>query len=279
MSVMTTPSMTTRRRVTGLVVVAIIMVSAGPASGEVGVNGGGDTIDIDGSSGGAEPGGPGEAGGGSGGGGPRPPVTYIVVPEILVDPMTGEPCLNLVNRPGDPNSAQALANEVRAIELSSSYPPCAGSNAVPSAPSPGAVAAMLWRDRMQLPPPQPRIQPGWAIAGKDAFVELGGASSVTRHFNAFGYDLTITATATTNDIGWGDSFRTDGTRSNGGPWPDGDLTHVWTSAGTYDVVITRHWTGVWSLTGQAAQPVPGQLHTTATLDDFEVRGYQAVRNR
>ena len=114
---------------------------------------------------------------------------------------------------------------------------------------------------MQLPPPQPRIQPGWAIAGKDAFLELGGARSVTRHFDAFGYDLTIIATATTNDIAWGDGSRTDGTRSAGGPWSDGDLTDVWIAAGTYDVVATRHWTGVWSLAGGARQAVAGQLRT------------------
>ena len=260
----------------------MVVLAAGPASGQVGVTGGGDTIDVDGSTGGSTPGGGGggSGSGGSGsGGGTNVAVTYIVVPEILIDPTTGEACLNLVNRPGDPDSAEAMANEMRAIDLAASYPPCTGSSAAPTAPSPGAVAAMLWRDRMQLPPPQPRIQPGWAIAGKDAFLELGGARSVTRHFDAFGYDLTIIATATTNDIAWGDGSRTDGTRSAGGPWPDGDLTHVWIAAGTYDVVATRHWTGVWSLAGGARQAVAGQLRTRATIDDFEVRGYQAVRNR
>lgn len=210
---------------------------------------------------------------------PEPPRTFIVVPEVRVDPTTGQSCLHLGQEPGDPGSAEALANEIRAVQLAASYPPCPGSAAAPAVPSAAAVAAELWRDRMQLPAPQPRIQPGWAMAGRTAYLEVGGSSSITRTFDAFGYSIVITATAASNDVRWDDGAVTTGDGTGGGPWPHGTLTHVWQSGGTYDVEVTRRWTGRWALVGGAARAVPGTLWTTATIDDFTVRGVQAVRNR
>lgn len=226
------------------------------------------------------PGGPGDD---PGGGGdptkPRPkPVTYIPVPVIRFDPVTGQSCLAIVNEPGDPNSAEALANETRIIQLGTRYPPCPGTT-VPAVPSAASVVGQLWREQMQLPGAELAIAPGWAMVGRPAYLELGGATAVTRSFESFGYAITITATLTGSDVDWGDGTTTTGVRSAGGAWPHGDVTHVWTAGGTYDVRVTRRWTGVWRLNGGPPTPVPGALETHGTLPDFEARGYQAVRNR
>lgn len=139
-----------------------------------------------------------------------------------------------------------------------------------------AAAREFW-ETVPLPRPQPMIQPGEAIAGKDAFLEIAGdrAPRFTVPNPLGGPEIVVEATATFV-VDWGDGTTTT-TTSAGGPWPEGDVTHVWTDAGTYDVVVTASWTATWTA-GQLEGTLDG-LRTVGRIDDFPVRQVQAVRTR
>lgn len=261
--------------------VALVAAVAPPAAAQtLDVGGEGSSIGIEGrrpGQGGAGGGG-GTGSGGSGGGTGAAPTGWIVFAEVRVDPATGGRCVRIGNRPGDPNSSEAFAGEARAFDLAGRFPTCPGSAPAPAVPSTAAIAEQLWRDRMDLPPPAPTIAPGWAITGKAAHLEIGGARSTTRTFDVLGTVVTVTATATTYDVDWGDGTVSRRVTSRGGPWPSGDVRHVWTRAGRHDVVVTEHWTGTWS-TATERGAVRGTLATSGRIDAFEVRDVQAVRRR
>ncbi|MDP8992904.1 MAG: PKD domain-containing protein [Actinomycetota bacterium] len=188
-------------------------------------------------------------------------------------------CLHLETRLADPGVAAALMSEVNAYDFANILAPCPKSQPAPAVPSPAAAAEMVWRDQMRLPPPEPYIAPGKGIPGLAAFLEIRGPRARTQTFNVFGYALTITATATSYDVDWGDGTWTRGVTSPGGPWPDGDVRHVYTVAGTYTVTVVEHWTGNWSVAGGGGGTVVGTLSTEGRIDAFPVEQLQAVRNR
>ena len=112
-----------------------------------------------------------------------------------------------------------------------------------------------------------------------AFMEIRGLRTRTQSFNVFGYALTITATASSYDIDWGDGYWSRGVTSPGGPWPSGDVRHVYTVAKTYRVRVFQNWTGTWSMAGGGGGAVEGTLQTEGRIEAFPVDQLQAVRNR
>jgi len=60
----------------------------------------------------------------------------------------------------------------------------------------------------------------------------------------------------------------------GGPWPDGQITHTYINVGTYDVTVTAKWGATWNL-GLAGGQLDGQ-QTTGGIDNFRVEQIQAV---
>lgn len=135
------------------------------------------------------------------------------------------------------------------------------------------MAASFWFE-VALPHPVPRIAPGWAITGKRAFLEVGMPLETKFEQATPLGPLLIDASASIS-VDWGDGTRTRAARTAGGPWPDGDLTHTWTSSGTVDVVVRAHWTARWTL-----GPYRGSLDrisTAATLERFVVREVQGLR--
>ena len=184
-----------------------------------------------------------------------PPPTYIAWPELRADPATGSQCLYFERRPGDPSSGAALESELATLRMINRYPACPGSQPTPARPSPGAAAYQVWHDQMSLPRPEPRIAPGRAITGLDAYLEIGGTRARTESFSVFGYALTISATGTSYDVDWGDGHWSRGVRSSGGPWPHGNVRHVYTVAGTYTVRVFENWSGTWSVAGGPLQAV------------------------
>ena len=137
----------------------------------------------------------------------------------------------------------------------------------------------MWRDQMKLPKPEPYIAPGKAITGLAAFLEIRGPRTTSQSFNVFGYALTITATATSYDVDWGDGTRSRGLTSAGGPWPYGDVRHVYTNMGKYTVQVVEHWSGTWSVAGGGGGAVAGTLSSEGVIPAFPVDQLQAVRNR
>ena len=165
------------------------------------------------------------------------------------------------------------------MRLMGSYGLCPASPPAPARPSPATVAYQLWQDQMRLPRPEPYIAPGKAITGLEAFLEIRGSRAASQSFSVFGYNLTITATASSYDVDWGDGRWSRGVRSAGGPWPHGDVRHTYTVAGTYTVRVFENWAGTWSLAGGGGGAIEGELQTEGRIEAFPVVQVQAVRNR
>ncbi|MFN2608833.1 MAG: hypothetical protein ABR511_13245, partial [Acidimicrobiales bacterium] len=124
-----------------------------------------------------------------------------------------------------------------------------------------------------LPSPAPYIAPGWGITGKDAYVETRGR--LTDSFTAPTPIGTLTMAATGRyTVDWGDGTTTGPYDVEGGPWPDGEISHVYENVGHYRVVVTEDWSSTWSLAGASGQF--GALSTTGAIDDFRVEQLQVV---
>ncbi|MGQ0521475.1 MAG: hypothetical protein ACT4PX_10050, partial [Actinomycetota bacterium] len=142
-----------------------------------------------------------------------------------------------------------------------------------------AQAAAFWRIAGEdlLPRPEPRIAPGFMLAGKLAYLEANTRPTARfEHPTPLGL-LVIEATSTLY-VDWGDRTGLDGPHAGpGAPWPDGTITHSWSTADRYDVRVVQRWSATWRLGGTAPAPLAG-LATEGTIDGFEVRQLQAVRN-
>lgn len=208
---------------------------------------------------------------------PPKPVQYIMDVEVRVDPVTGGRCAYLFNRPGDPLGSEAAENELRSLRLVAAHGVCSNSpTPAPTRPTPGVAAALAWERQVQLPEPGLRIAPGWALTGKTAYLEIMGPRELDREYQALGYPITIAATSIL-DVDWGDGTVERGIRRRGGPWPSGDITHVYTDLGTYTVTVTQRWTANWRV-GSQQGVIADRLVTTGSLQ-LEARQVQAVRNR
>jgi hypothetical protein len=207
------------------------------------------------------------------------PANYVTTVVLGVDPGTGATCARQGRRfvLGGPASVANGAGLVNQIALGL-YPPCPASAAAPAQPSPAAVAVQLWRDRVKLAPPSPRIAPGWGIVGKEAYLEIGGTRDPAPWtFTAFGYTISIQARSR-YEVDWGDGTVTTGITSQGGPWPRGDVTHPYQVDGAYRVTVRQRWTATWSATNGEQGAIDEGLQTVGTLD-FPVQELQAVRDR
>ena len=204
---------------------------------------------------------------------------YASFPRLVTQPDGGR-CIRVVRRSyPDPLSASTAEDTQNVLWNISArdYPLCERTS-VPDT-TPAAEAASFWRvvGEDLLPKPAPRIAPGYMLAGKLAYLETN--SVPTAHFE---HDtplglLTIDATSTLF-VDWGDGDGLDGPHAGPGrPWPDGTITHSWTTADAYDIRVLQRWTATWRL----GDGTPGQLvglTTEGVIDDFEVRQLQAVRN-
>lgn len=150
-------------------------------------------------------------------------------------------------------------------------------------PCPGVVVDLLtpelWaRDYLRtvaLPVPAPVIAPGEMLVGLEAFLETGSPVThvVTEAATPFGPATFSFESVVTVD--WGDGSEPTGpVATAGGPYPDGDLRHVYITQGTYDVVVTQDWVATWSVGGDSGT-VTG-LQTTGTLAGFPVEEREAV---
>lgn len=222
---------------------------------------------------------------------PAPPTTTFFDVGTNSD---GRSCYRVGREPvpggADVAAAQQAADrelEDRFINTRGRLPRCEEATTRPRSPSEprGAqpdlrgVVVDYWAGAEQLlPRPRPRIQPGRAVTGKKAYLELGdlGTQSSVLPNPLGGEDARITATPT-YEIDWGDGTVTT-TRSTGGPWPHGDVTHVYQDVGHYDVVVTARWEGQWSGAPGEGGPLEA-LTTEGRIERFPVTEIQAVRER
>jgi hypothetical protein len=205
--------------------------------------------------------------------------TYIVDVELRVNAETGGRCAYVFMTRGDPASAQARVNEQMAIDLATEYGPCPNSPRLPNgALTPAAAANLIWQDIVELPDPQLQIRPGHAITGKPAYLEVLSPRTLTETTTAFGQTVELTITSVL-DVDWGDGTPADRNLTKlGGPWPTGDITHVYTDLATAaPVKVTQRWHATWRVGAQTGA-IADQLFTESTLP-LEVRQIQAVRDR
>jgi hypothetical protein len=151
--------------------------------------------------------------------------------------------------------------------------PPPGIGGLDQAETPTGLATRYWNE-IPLPRPEPYIAPGRAITGLLAYLETRGTTShtYTDPNTPFG-PLTIVATGKYY-VDWGDGTRTGPHSREGGPWPDGRITHEYINIGDYDVVVTERWTATWSFGAESG--VLDELRTVGRIEDFPVQQIQAV---
>ncbi len=154
------------------------------------------------------------------------------------------------------------------------YPECPPQPGRESTPQTArSYAVEYWRD-VPLPAPRPYIAPGRAITGMFAYLETRGTTThtYTEPDTPFG-PLTIVASGRYY-VDWGDGTHTGPHSSEGGPWPDGQITHEYLRVGSYDVVVTERWRATWRFGTEAG--TLEELRTVGRIDDFPVQQIQAV---
>ena len=206
------------------------------------------------------------------------PKTYIVDVQLRINPETGQPCAYVFMTVGEPGSSEAIRNETLAIELAREYGPCPNSpRRQDGSVAPATAAALIWQDSVELPDPQLQVKPGHAITGKPAYLEVTSPRTITTTTSAFGHAVELTVTSVL-DIDWGDGTIERNVTRQGGPWPTGDITHVYTdTSAAAPLHVVQRWSATWrvgNLTGQ----IDDQLFTETTLS-LPVRELQAVRER
>ena len=208
---------------------------------------------------------------------PRPPKTYIVDVTVRVLP-DGSRCAYIFMTEGDPNSSLATNNEILAVKLASEDGTCPNSpRRQDGTLAPSTAAALVWQDSVELPDPVLQIRPGHAITGKPAYLEINSPRTVQTTTTAFGHQVELTVSSLL-DIDWGDGTIERNVTRQGGPWPSGDITHVYTDTkAPARVHVTQRWKASWRV-GNQTGVIADQLFTESTLE-LPVRELQAVRDR
>ena len=207
--------------------------------------------------------------------------SVVYVAHKRISSANGEACIETIYVPqgtparpdfGLPDTEQAAG---AVSSLYDTAPPCptAESNQR-SQPTitPLAVALSHWA-RVPLPRPQPHIAPGRAITGKPAYLEARGSVAYTYSSETVVGILEIIAKGT-HYIEWGDGTSSGPFTTNGGPWPEGEITHAYIEVGKFNVVVTTRWTATWRL-GDGRGTLPS-TETIGQIEDFPVEQIQAV---
>ncbi|HET9076526.1 MAG TPA: hypothetical protein VFN68_06315 [Acidimicrobiales bacterium] len=196
--------------------------------------------------------------------------------------------LYVANGPNGPCMALGPANPTPNATVSAwlaavRYPNCPANPPVAGRPAPAlpaldpvTIAVQFWHT-IPLPVPRPTIPPGYAITGKDAYLVTKGTTDPPPYIDDTPLGpLTVTATGRYL-VNWGDVHQPGWAgpyASEGQPWPNGRITHVYDYASTVTVTVQEEWTAVWHLAG--ASGTLGGLRTTATIPSFRVEQLQAV---
>jgi hypothetical protein len=202
-------------------------------------------------------------------GGPawQPPKDWVRVGILKADPNPWGVCLTYQwVAPG--NEPQYPAGTFDPLKNYPACTPAAGAEAR----GPAQFAALAWQ-QASLPKPDPKIAPGRAIVGKWAYLETQGQLRFTHRESTPLGELHIEATGRYH-VDWGDGEKTGPHSMEGGKWPDGQIRHQYQDAGTYDVVVTEHWTATWRLGSDGGDLLGAQ--TTGRIDDFPAQQIQAV---
>lgn len=132
----------------------------------------------------------------------------------------------------------------------------------------GPTVLSWWlTERCSPPPPTPiSLDPdNRAITGKAGYLTIRGER--TPEIPCLNQVINAEARYV---VHWGDGATTE-TTSQGGEWPDGDLTHVYEDKGRHTITVEAYWTGTVAGTTLPELPVP----TTGSVE-IQVDEVQAV---
>jgi hypothetical protein len=128
--------------------------------------------------------------------------------------------------------------------------PCGSSNCIPCPPPPQSggsiVAGATTTLQRQLPQPQLTVQPGYAVTGLTAYLQIGTPDNLAFTFPGFHNAVSVVCSWDHFDVNWGDGTDDPDVRSTGGPYPDGDVTHVYQQASASDDLhVVEYWSCPW----------------------------------
>ncbi len=139
---------------------------------------------------------------------------------------------------------------------------CLGQRQPPAVADVGG-AAQDFLDHMDLPLPQPTVQPyDGAVVNKEAIFSAGSGDPVTTTFDLGGLAVTVTATP----VAWDWTFESGVTQrfaKPGGHYPNRDVTYVYRTPGDRQVTVTTTWSATFTVAGGAAQTVTGEVRRTS----------------
>jgi hypothetical protein len=197
----------------------------------------------------------------------------------------GSQCAFVFRRPGEADSIEHRGAAEEARRAVAEYGACPDSPANPDGtPAVGGVVEQVWSTVEDLPAPSLWIAPGEAITGLPAYLEIGGDRERIYRFGpeeALGYTITIEVPSTYT-VDWGDGTVERGITSPGGPYPHGDVRHVYQLVDADNVVtVTQEWQARWTAVGNgetaSGEIAAGELETSAAFP-LSVGQLQAVRN-
>jgi hypothetical protein len=201
---------------------------------------------------------------------------------LVRDPATGGNCVQVVSVPmpgaaPSPLGPGTFPGVPVLTEISPTPTGLGAASATYGVPiCPSSLAAILphllsAEVRRNLAVPHLHIAPGEAITGKPAYLEITEADERDIVLpNPLGGADVIVHVVPTYTVDWGDGTEKDTTTSHGGPWPNGDVTHVYQDAHPVTVVVTVDWRVTWQAT-----TLPGAFRTQNQLP-LPIEQVQAV---
>ncbi|MEO1060175.1 MAG: hypothetical protein AAFZ07_02065 [Actinomycetota bacterium] len=136
------------------------------------------------------------------------------------------------------------ASEANITPIPAGILPCPLGTAGPTITPEGFVIEYL--ERTAPDRPEPTFIPTAGLTGEPMFLLTVAPTTWTHEVadTPFG-PLTIEGSALVT-VDWGDGSPLDLHTVPGEAWPDGEITHVWTETGTYDVTVTYDWDLAWA---------------------------------
>lgn len=127
----------------------------------------------------------------------------------------------------------------------------------------------------QLPRPDPNIDPGWALTGMPAYLEVNADTTFDETVTGEAIPVPVTVAGEGSyRVEWGDGTA-DTYHSGGGPYPDGDIVHVYVDKDEELVVmVTPVWEVTWSALGIS---VPLVIELEPEMLELPVREMRSVR--
>ncbi|GAB2680823.1 PKD domain-containing protein [Thalassiella azotivora] len=118
--------------------------------------------------------------------------------------------------------------------------------------------------RLPLPAGQPNVQPpnGYTLINIETNV-YARAEPTTLDTTLLGIPVQVRATPVAFHWDFGDG-QTFGPHADAGdPYPALRITNTYAEPGTYDITLTTHYTGEYSVAGGPFLPIPGQAQVTS----------------